>query len=159
MEQSPTISEVFPIPAEAKRLEVFLGDWDVEGTVTFGGNAMKAKGRWAFRKAAGGWGLKATMKVNLEGMGSYEEDDLVGFDKESGRLHVFTLTNTAAVHDHLATWSDRNTLNLEYDGLQDGKKLREEATIRFSRPNELTMSEVDTVDGQVASTMEVTLRK
>jgi len=76
MEQSPTISEVFPIPAEAKRLEVFLGDWDVEGTVTFGGNAMKAKGRWAFRKAAGGWGLKATMKVNLEGIDDFDVPEL-----------------------------------------------------------------------------------
>ena len=103
--------------------------------------------------------MKSTMKLEVEGMGSYEEDDLVGFDRETGKAHVFSLTNTAAVHDHVATWSDHNTLNMEYDGLQDGKQYREEVIIKFSSPNELTISEVDRVEGQVTLTMDVTLRK
>lgn len=28
-----TISEMYPIPAEIKKLHVFLGDWLVEGTI------------------------------------------------------------------------------------------------------------------------------
>ena len=34
MEQNPKISDLFPIPAEVKKLSLFLGDWSVEGTLT-----------------------------------------------------------------------------------------------------------------------------
>lgn len=160
MEQTmPTITELFPIPQEAKKLESFLGNWTIEGNMTVEGSPLKASGIWHFAKAAAGWGIKGSMKMEIEGLGSYEEDDLVGFDRETGRFHLYTLTNSAAVHDHLGSWTDEDTLKLEYDGLQDGKKFREEITVRIKNPSEFEIHEVDKVEGQVNMTMDVTLRR
>jgi hypothetical protein len=155
----PAISEMFPIPGEAKRLEVFLGDWIVEGIITMEGNPVKVSGKWKFDKAAGGWGVKANMKMELEGMGIYEEDDLVGFDPGAGKFHIFTLTNTAATHDHMGDWKDENTLYVKYNGLQEGKRLREEITVRLAEPGQFSISEVDILEEQVIMTMDVTLKK
>jgi hypothetical protein len=44
MENNPKSSDVFPLSAETKRLQVFLGDWTVEGTLTFEGEPLKVKG-------------------------------------------------------------------------------------------------------------------
>ena len=74
------------------------------------GNPIKVAGKRKFDKAAGGWRLKATMKMELEGMGTYLEDDMVGFDPGEGNVHIFTLTNTAATHDHKGKLENRKYL-------------------------------------------------
>ena len=99
------------------------------------------------------------MKMEVEGMGNYEEVDIVGFDPGEGLVHVFSVTNTAATHDHKGKWSDNNTLNLVNEGLQEGKNYKEQITIKFRNPKEFSIHEVDTLDGQVTSTMDVILRK
>ncbi len=155
----PTLSELFPIPEEAKDLGVFLGDWNVEGTMTSEGNPLKVAGKWRFDRAAAGWGLKATLKMEIEGFGLYEEDDLIGFDSSDGMVHLFTLTNTAAVHDHKGNWKNPRTLFLEYTGTQGGKKLTEEIGVKFSGLGQFSIKEIDKLDGQVISTMDIILRK
>jgi hypothetical protein len=150
---------MFPILKEAKDLGVFLGDWKVEGVMTFEGTPLKVAGRWKFDRAAAGWGLKATLKMEIEGMGLYEEDDLIGFDPSDGMVHLFTLTNTAAVHDHKGNWKNTRRLFLEYAGIQDGKTLTEEISVAFSGSEQFNIEEIDKLGGQVISTMDVTLKK
>jgi hypothetical protein len=98
----PTISEISSIPNNAKMLEVLVSDWAVNGTMTMEGNAVKVAGKWKFSEAVGGWGLKATMKMELAIMRAYLEDDMVGFDPGEGKFHVFGLTNTAAAHSRIS---------------------------------------------------------
>lgn len=127
--------------------------------MTIEGNPIKLTGKLRCEKAAGGWGLKDKFTMDIEGMGTYDEDDLIGFDPGEGKVHLFSLTNTGATHDHKGDWTDKDTLYLEYNGLQDGKPYREEITIRFAGPNRFSIHEVDKVDGQITMTMDVTLRK
>ena len=49
-----TISELYPVPAEIKKLHFFLGDWEVEGTLKTGEIKMRLEGKWNFSTAAGG---------------------------------------------------------------------------------------------------------
>jgi hypothetical protein len=153
------ISEIYPIPAEIKKLHVFLGDWNVEGIIKTGGNMMKLEGKWSFSIAAGGWGLKSANKFEVEELGTYELDNLFGFDKETRKLHIYSITNMAETHDHTAAWSDENTLKGEYDGLKDGKKFREDFTIKLVSPDEITIDYIEKVNGQIDSIMNVILRK
>ncbi|MDY9925711.1 DUF1579 family protein [Methanosarcina sp.] len=155
----PTISEMYPVPAEMKKLHVFLGEWNVEGTIKTGGSVMKLKGEWNFGTAAGGWGLKSSNKFEVKELGTYELDNLFGFDKETGRLHIYSITNMAETHDHTAAWSDENTLKGEYDGLKDGKKFREDFIIKLVSPEEITIDYVEKVNGQIDSIMNLKLRK
>lgn len=159
MEKGPTLSEMFPLPNEAKRLQLFIGDWKVEGTLAFEGEPHKVKGSWKFESGAAGWGVQARMKMKVEGMGDYEEIDMAGFDQSDGLVHIFSITNTAATHDHKGKWADDNTLTVVYEGLQEGKKYREDVTIKFRSPKETAIHEVDTLGDQILSTMDVTLRK
>lgn len=159
MEEKPTLTSLFPLPPEAQKLQVFVGDWRVEGTLTVEGESKKVNGVWNFESAAAGWGVLGRMKMEIEEMGSYEEVDIVGFDPGEGIVHVFTVTNTAATHDHEGSWTDDNTLNLVYEGLQEEKNYQEQITIKFRSAKEFSIHEVDTVDGNVTMTMDVTLRR
>jgi hypothetical protein len=155
----PTLADLFPIPEDARKLERFIGNWTIEATLTLEGTPLRGNGTWLFERAAGGWGIRGRLEADFEGMGAYREDDLVGYDVETGTFHIYSLTNSSAVHDHLAKWEDGNTLVLEYDGLQEGKKYREEATCRFISDDEIHMQETDYVEGQTTMTMSLILRK
>lgn len=154
-----TISEMYPIPPEIKRLHVFLGDWNAEGTIKTGDNKLKLEGKWRFSTAAGGWGLKSANQFEVEELGTYELDNLFGFDRETGTLHIYSLTNMAETHDHTATWSDENTLKGGYKGLKDGKPFREDFTIKLVSPDEITIDYTEKVDDQIDSIMNVRLKK
>ena len=158
-QQTGIIAEMFPVPAEAKRLERFLGDWSVEGSVTMEGNPARMTGSWRFTPAAAGWGVRAKLEAQVEGLGAMDEDDLAGFDAETGSFHVYSLTNTGNVHDHAGGWPDDNTFQMAYDGLQEGKAYREEVTISFLRADELEIHGKEYVGGQLISSTDVTLRK
>jgi|GEM_PF-1389176 len=159
MQPMPAIRELYPVPAEIEKLHVFLGEWHGEGVLTTGGRRMKVAGEWHFSTAAGGWGLKVSMHSVIEGMGAYALDSLFGFDIETGTLHVYSLTNMAETHDHRAFWSDNNTLKGRYDGLKEGKQFLEDFTIWLAGRDELTIEYVETLDGQLDSTMVMRLTK
>ncbi len=158
-EQMPTLAEMFPLPDEAKSLGRFIGEWSIEGTLTIEGNPLPMTGEWTFTPVAGGWGLLAVMRSQVEGLGAYEEGDLIGFDKETGKFHIYSITNSAAVHDHVGGWTDENTFEIAYEGLQDGKAYRETAVMRVLPDGTLRLESTDYVEGDLASIIAVTLRK
>lgn len=82
-----------------------------------------------------------------------------GFDKDTGQLHIYSITNMAETHDHTASWSDENTLKGGYDGLKDGKKFRENFVIKLVSPQEFTIDYIEKVDNQIDSTMNLRLKK
>jgi hypothetical protein len=153
----PTFADLFPIPDEARRLERLLGTWKVSGALTAEGTVMPMSGQWQFSPAAAGWGVASELRAEVEGMGVYEEHDLVGFDAESGLFHVYSLTNSGAVHDHVARWPTADRLEFEYTGLQGGRPYREVGTVEFLADGGLRMASEDFVDGEMASSMEARL--
>jgi hypothetical protein len=158
-EQMPTLAEMFPKPEETSRFARFAGEWALEGTLTLEGTPLPMTGSWTFTIVAGGWGVRGVMRSQVEGLGTYEEDDLVGFDQETGQFHVYSITNSAAVHDHVGGWTDPHTFEIAYEGRQGGKPYREMARVKFSNDATLEMESTDYVDGQLASVLAVTLRK
>ena len=150
---------MFPTPEQTRLFDRLVGNWHVQGSLTMGGVALPLAGRWEFRAAAGGWGVSASLRAAIEGMGAYEEDDLAGFDVETGQFHIYSLTNTSAVHDHLAVWRSPDLLELTFDGTQGGAQYREESSMRFVSDNEAQLVSTDYVGGLVSTVMEATLRR
>jgi hypothetical protein len=154
-----TLSDVFPVPAESKRLRVFLGNWNAEGTLTFMNKKFNLKGVANFSSIAAGWGVLATAKLEIEGLGVYEETDILSFNRNERIYHFFAVTNTAAAFDHKGNWLNDTTINFSYEGLQDGEKYKEELEITIKDQNHIAISEKDSIDNQITTTMDVTLRR
>jgi hypothetical protein len=155
----PTLAEMFPIPGEVRALERFLGTWKATGSLAMEGANLPMSGEWRFAHAAGGWGLVAELNAEIEGMGAYHEHDLVGFDVETGRLHIYSLTNTGAVHDHPAGWVNEDVMELEYEGTQGGKPYREVARVTFVSADRMQVESTDYIDGEQSSQMQLTLER
>ena len=49
--------------------------------------------------------MKLSNKFEVEKLGAYDLDNLFGFDKETGKLHIYSITGMAETHDHIATQS------------------------------------------------------
>jgi hypothetical protein len=159
VEERPTLSDVFPLPVELSRLRVFLGNWVVEGTLTVINRTFPLKGVANFSSVAAGWGVLVTGKLEIEGLGFYEETDIMCFNRDERLYHFFAVTNTGAAYDHKGDWVNDNTLGFSYAGLQDGKSYREELEIIIYAPDQIAISERDFIDSQITTTMDVTLRK
>jgi len=159
VKDKPKLSDIFPLPNEAKRLQYFVGDWNAEGSLTFQGRAFKVKGSWKFSSAAAGWGILNEPKMDIEGLGAYEEVDILGFDPGEKMFHFFAVTNTGAARDHKGRWLDDKTFSVFHEALQDGKIYREEIEAKIMSPREFTVRERDTLDSQVITTMEVTMKR
>jgi hypothetical protein len=159
MQKRPTLSDLFPLPAESKRLQVFLGSWEVEGTLTFMNRTYSVKGMVKFSSAAAGWGVLATAKLEIEGLGLYEETDLLSFSRDEEICHFFAVTNTGAAYDHKGNWSDEKTIGFSYEGLRDGKRYEELLEITVKDRDRIAISERDSIGGQVTTAMQVTLSR
>jgi hypothetical protein len=157
--EAQTLAELFPVPDQARQLARFIGAWAVEGTLTVEGNPLKMVGEWIFAPSAAGWGVRASLRAEIEALGAYEEDDLVGYDVETRTFHIYSLTNSGAVHDHVASWASENVLDFEYNGLQGGKPYREVGRVELLAADRMLAESTDFVDGQEASSMEVTLTR
>jgi hypothetical protein len=156
--QTDTMTEMFPIPAEAKRLERLLGDRICEGTLTMEGNSMPVTGSWRGQVAAAGWGVAAHFDGHIEGMGSYVEDHLFGYDQETGLTHFYALTNTGNVHDHAGRWTGPDSLELVYEGAQGGKPFREVVAIA-TEGDAVHVVATEYLDGQQSAVFDARFRK
>ena len=153
------LSSIFPLPDEAKKLGFLVGEWNIEGYLTFQNKRLKVKGVWMLSWAAAGWGILNVGELELEGLGVYEEVDILGFDAGEKMYHLFSVTNTAATHDHKGNWLDEKTLRFSFEGLQGGKGYKETIEIKKVSPTELAIMEKDESEGQTVSAMDITLRK
>ena len=152
-------SNIFSLPVEAKKLGFLVGQWNIEGYLTFEGKRLRAKGVWMLSWAAAKWGILNVGEIEIEGMGVYEEVDLIGFDAGEKLYHLIPVTNSAATHDHKGNWLDEKTLRFSYEGFQEEKPYREDIEIKIKSPNELAIMERDVLVGKTVYEMTIILRK
>jgi hypothetical protein len=119
------------IPEPFKKLEVFLGVWIVSGSMKMGGTSAQISGRWVFSRVADGHGIRVAGQTAIEGMGSFNEEELIGVDPGDGTVHFFSL-NKFVMRDHIGGWTDDHTLYVEYKANQGAKECREGITIEIS---------------------------
>lgn len=158
-QQADMITEMFPIPEGAKRLGRFLGDWTAQGSLAMEGNSLPVRGSWRFVPAAAGWGIRSKFEADIKGMGHMDEDDLAGFDAETGLSHIYSLTNTGNVHDHVGRWTGADSVEFVCETTQGGKPYREVIVCTFHGDRELVVSSTEYVGGEQISAFEATLRK
>ena len=143
-----------PVHEQAKKLQIFIGDWDVEGEVNFSGKSIKVNGRWKIASTPVGWGGLDTGKLSIKALGVYEEVTLLCFNIGEQMTHLFS-----SAHDHKGKWVDDEKLVLEYEEMREGKSYKEIIEIKVLNKKKFLIHEEDTLDGIEASTMDLTFRK
>lgn len=155
----PTLAELYPIPDGAIELRRFLGTWSMNGTLAVEGSPLAMFGTVEVTSAAAGWGVEVLLDAEIAQLGGYHEINIFGFNAETGMVHIYSITNTGAVHDHPATWVTPDTLEFEYRGTQDGKPYVESGRAEFLSPDRLHLTSAERVDGAMQSEMDVIMER
>lgn len=146
------------VPEEARRLESFLGRWTVEGTFQADDGTAAIKGDWRFEPALDGWGVLGTIATNIEGLGEFEETGVLGFEESTKTVHMFS-ANKFAIRNHEGEWVDLDRLRVRWVGSGDSAAAVEEIEVHFAQPDHITAKVVESADGAVIATTELSLSR
>jgi hypothetical protein len=136
----------------------FLGKWQGQGELSEPGNTpIKLAISLSCRKVSLGSGVACEMTGKNNSM-QIAESDLFGVDPVTGQGHWYAVTNQGETHDHLAEWSDANTMKAHYDWAQDGKRMKESIEFRFQGKNAVTFRSVVSADGKPAGEFSGSLK-
>lgn len=147
-----------PIADGARRLSLFVGQWDVSGCLRDGTEALAVTGHWTFNTVGDGWGVSGDLHTSIEGSGSFDERELIGFDAAGGQIHMFSV-NRFTIRDHIGAWSDEKTLVTVYENQGDEGLTTEEITVRFPTPTRMTALVIEKLDGRTVATTELDLER
>jgi hypothetical protein len=145
-------------PRAARKLAVFVGQWKVEGTLRNGNTRAVISGVWRFEPAIDGWGVRGMLHTEIEGMGSFAESELIGFDATEGKVHLFG-ANRYAIRDHVGDWITDNQLQVRYRTTVEDRVITEDITINFNEPDRIDADVVERADGVVVLTTGLTLTR
>ena len=112
------------------RLGFLVGQWDEEITYTDAkGSEVKGTGRWVARPALGLY-----LQIQYEGtspMGEYRAFGVLTYDHDVQDYRMWWFDDAAGIGEYRGSFTDENTLVLEYSGKAEGKAFRER--IRYTR--------------------------
>lgn len=148
-------------PKELKRLiDKLVGKWDGEIHVkTPDESILNGRGVLSAQEVVSGFGVSTHMKFDIEGFGIYEEQDLWSYQRWEKKIHFYSITTTAAVHDHVGEWADENRLNLHWKGLNEGKPSTEELILKWVSDTEIHAHEIDLSEGELVMELDYVFRK
>ncbi|MGD6933539.1 MAG: hypothetical protein ACQCN5_04975 [Candidatus Bathyarchaeia archaeon] len=104
-------------------------------------------------------GISTQMDLHVEESEDYFEDALWSFDRDSGKIRVFSLTSRGDVHDHVGGWIDDKHLKVKWVGRYEGKPASEEITFNWISKNEIRIFETETLQDQPDVHIEYVLKR
>lgn len=145
-----TPREVGSLPVDAQKLAVFLGEWKTEGSMIAGKDRSAVSGNWTFVEAVGGFGVRGIMQTEIEGVGAFEEIELIGFDPVDSKVHLFSM-NKFTIRDHVGGWKGESLVTL-YEGGDSGRRVTEEITVEVIAPSRMLGHVTERVDDEIVLT-------
>lgn len=143
----------------ASRFYPLVGHWKGQGEMREGEQpAMKLALDYRCKKASAGSAVSCEMKASNDKM-TMAETDLFGVDPVNGQGHWYAVTNQGETHDHLADWTDAHNMKARHAWTQDGKKMEEHVTMKFSGSNTLEFHSIMSVEGQQVASFRGTLKR
>ena len=148
-------------PDQVMSVKKLVGDWKLNIRITMpDGSILNGSGKAQGRLIAMGQGVHIILKATIPGLGDIEEHDLVGFNASGDqRIHFFSLISTGTTHDHVGAWRDDKTMEVRWEGIEDGKEVIETDVFTWISPGELHIRQEETVEGQTGLTGEYILKK
>ncbi|NLI73221.1 MAG: DUF1579 domain-containing protein [Euryarchaeota archaeon] len=128
-----------------------IGEWRANMTFNMeDGSIAKGRGTAIGRSIALGRGVQFVLKGNMEGIGSYEENNLVAYDPEEDTICLFTVTSLGIVQSRIGRYDSGDTLMMRWNGRIDGRSTEREITVSLTSDDSFTIRQVDHIDGNVS---------
>jgi hypothetical protein len=148
-----------PVPAGVKKLYIFLGNWKGKAMMTANGQTQSFDYFMDMKTDADGWGILYHEKGLIPNATPYIGFGTLGFDTNDNTVHIFTVSNYADIHDHVGTWTDNKHFTLVYNGMSEGKPLKEVLSAEIVSADTFKFTSVVSIDGQTAQTWNVEMHK
>ncbi len=147
-------------PKERRALQRWVGRWAVDYTLKLA-DGTEHPGTMAVEAApmAKGQGVLMEAVGEVAALGPWEAHALWGFDAEGQEVHWFAVSSMGEVHDHAGRWTDEDTFELEWRGVEEGQEAVERTTFRWASRDEVAMETVVNVGGTLGHTISGTWRR
>mgnify|MGYP000920866225 FL=1 len=123
------------------------------------GSIAQGRGTAIGRSIALGRGVQFVLKGDLEGIGTYEEYNMVAYDPEEDTVSQFAVTSMGVVHAHTGRFSGGDSLILKWSGSIRGAPAEEEITVKLISEDEFAIRQVDRIDGKVTTVGEYVYKR
>ncbi len=158
---APALAKDSPdVPAGAKLLYSFIGKFKGTATLANAGQpTIVAKGFQRCEKVARGWAIQC--EAHFEGDGLiFDEAIMGGYDVPSQTIHWNVVNSFGQAYTLVGTFTNPDTLELEYTATVDGQPYVDQGTWTIS-PNKkrIRLDQVITLGGQVVTTITADLKK
>jgi hypothetical protein len=137
------MSQSIQQPKELELLKQLIGEWAV-GIVmkTPNGKVISGCGEMTATEIFQA-GINSEINAHLEGYEDYYENDLWSFDRPSGKVHLFSITSEGDNHDHVGSWKNDRTLELNWRGTFEDQELEEQIIIKWLSRDQIEVREIN----------------
>ena len=147
------------VPREIELLKQLAGEWSV-------GIAMKLKEE-KYVSGCGDMsaveirdlGVNSEIDTHIEGYEDYYENDLWTFDQATGKIHVFSITSEGDVHDHVGSWKDDTTIELNWRGTFEDQELEEKIDAKWLSKDQIEVKETHYSKGETVFTTDYVFKR
>lgn len=146
-------------PKELELLKQLIGEWTVgialkvnEDKIVSGCGEMSAV-------EIADLGVNSEINTRIEGYEDFYENDLWSFDRASGKVHLFSVTSEGESHDHMGTWTDEKTLELNWRGTFEDQELEEKIRVRWVSNDQIDLKETNLELGKIKFTTDYVFKR
>jgi len=146
-------------PKELELLKQLIGEWTVgialkvnEDKIVSGCGEMSAV-------EIADIGVNSEINTRIEGYEDFYENDLWSFDRASGKVHLFSVTSEGESHDHMGTWTDDKTLELNWRGTFEDQELEEKIRVRWVSNDQIDLKETNLELGKIKFTTDYVFKR
>ncbi|MGD6809177.1 MAG: hypothetical protein ACQCN3_05705 [Candidatus Bathyarchaeia archaeon] len=138
-----------PKPKESELLKQLLGEWSVGVSLKLPNyKILTGYGKLSAKILDSNLGVTSQMDLYIDESEDYFEDAIWSFDRNSGKIHMFSLISQGDVHDHIGGWLDPQNLKVKWVGRHEGKPASEEIRLTWQSPDEIRIFEIEKLQNQ-----------
>lgn len=128
-------------PKELELLKQLVGEWNVGLAMKISDDKIVSGFGEMSAVEISDLGVNSEINTRIEGYDDFYENDLWSFDQGSGKVHLFSITSEGDAHDHVGTWIDDKTLDLNWRGTFEDQELEEKIVIKWISKNQIELKE------------------
>ncbi|MDD1676074.1 MAG: hypothetical protein LUQ17_05240 [Methanomicrobiales archaeon] len=137
-----------------------IGVWDVELERTMSdGNKVNGTGIFLAKETALGHAVFAEYALSIPGSEDYMEGELWWFDPVKKEVHVHCVTSREDARTYTGRWTSENTLQMEWEGEQEGIEASSSFTFTWTSPNKILARVTGTHGGEKGPRSVITMTR